>query len=202
MIKDALNSQNAKLTRRQAMRLTGMAALASSAFIPAATSQNQKSAAAKPAGTKKCRAAQSSPSTFLTAYPTTSDQDKSAAKYESGDSLAVFPLSAFWLLVTTDNWDEFLNKPGWIGSLVEEFGRENKRVSCDELTVLKTTMQGIWDDLNSSDDNKAALGRVRTVFLNRRQVINVYGHPPCPGGGTFLDIGGSVPKKRKGLNKK
>ncbi len=195
MNKNGSNAKKSTLTRREAIRIAGVAAVTSSALFSVGSDQATESAKSGIREKDTCRAGSSTPSLFLTCQPPSADKSAGANKYRSGDSLAVFPLVAFWLLVTTDNWDECLNKPGWISGLVKEFGRENKKLTCDELSVLEKTMGDIWTELSTLKQNQEALERIRTIFSKHRQIVNVYGHPPCPSGATCLDIVGVIPKR-------
>lgn len=182
------------MTRREMIRNTGLAVAASGALVGQIHSQSGKPGTAglpQKSATKQVPV----PSVFLSCQPPGNDED-GAGKYKSGDTQAVLPLVAFWLLATTENWDNCFNTSGWIDQLVAEFGRENPNLADPNLQkALAKTMQQIWSDLNSGATH-AALVTVRTVFRNHSNVSALYGGRPCPGGGTILDVVGLVPKSR------
>jgi hypothetical protein len=221
-VNDNGNNGKLTLTRREAIRAAGIAAMASGTLISVACTEKQKTETPKLGVAKQisvpmncvptseenlCRAGDMTPSVFINAQPPGYDPGTAAGKYQSGDSQPVFPLVAFWLLLTTDNWEEYVGDPSWVKKLVAEFGRENKCLTCTDLTVLETTMNAIWNEAIHGDTrdhlgnvqfgpNHQALNIVRTIFVNHRNIVTAYGHPPCPGGGTILDIVGVVPKQR------
>jgi len=221
-VNDNGSTGKSMLTRREVMRVAGIAAMASGTLISVACTETQKTETPKLEAAKHtsapmncvptpeenlCRVGDTTQSVFLTAQPPGYVPGTAAGKYKSGDSQPVFPLVAFWLLLTTDNWEEYLGDPNWVKKLVAEFGRENKCLKCTELAVLETTMNAIWNEATHGDTkdhlgkvqfgpNHQALNIVRTIFINHRNIVTAYGHPPCPAGGTILDIVGVVPKQR------
>jgi hypothetical protein len=188
-----MNSKTKRtMTRREMIRATGLTVAASGTIIEgiqARTNQRSQPTSAK------ASAAPPRPSLFLSCQPPGNDQD-GPGKYKSGDAQAVLPLVAFWLMVTTDNWDGCFNKTGWIDQLVAEFAGENPKLADPKVQkALAGTMNKIWDELKTGEKN-TALVSVRTTFRNNSNIAALYGGRPCPGGGTILDIVGLVPKTR------
>lgn len=190
-----MTEKNRGITRREMIRKTGIAVAASGPLVGAVRAQAAGNDEAKPRNQHPAKSLPPASSVFLNCQPPGSDED-GPGKYKSGDTQAVLPLVAFWLLATTENWDTCFNQSGWIDSLVAEFGKENPNLADPNLQkALAKTMAQIWSDLSSASAHKA-LVTVRTVFRNRSNVASLYGGRPCPGGGTILDVVGLVPKPR------
>lgn len=182
------------MTRREMIRNTGLAVAASGAFVGQIHAQSGKLGTAGQLQ-KSAKKQALVPSVFLSCQPPGNDED-GPAKYKNGDTQAVLPLVAFWLLATTEDWDNCFNKSGWIDQLVAEFGRENTKLADANLQkALAKTMGEIWSDLKTGPTHDA-LVTVRTVFRNHSNVSALYGGRPCPGGGTILDVVGLVPRPR------
>ena len=132
------------MTRREMIRNAGLAVAASSALVGQIHSQSDKAGTSGPPQ-KSAKKQASVPSVFLSCQPPGDDED-GAGKYKKGDTQAVLPLVAFWLLATTENWDGCFNTSGWIGQLVAEFGRENPNLADPDLQkALVNTMKQIWE---------------------------------------------------------
>lgn len=181
------------LTRRQMVRAMGLTVAASGALIDGIRAGTD----GRPASDLSAAGLTHNPlppSLFLSCAPPGADED-GPKKYHSGDTQAVLPLVAFWVMLTTDNWDSCFNQSGWINDLVAEFARENPKIDQTAQRALSVTMNNLWNDLKTGSQH-AALVSIRTIFKNASNVRGLYGGRPCPGGGTILDIVGLVPKTR------
>jgi hypothetical protein len=180
------------ITRREMIRATGLTVAASGTMIDGIQALTSLGLQPTPG---KGTAVPPPSSLFLSCQPLGKDED-GPGKYKSGDAQAVLPLVAFWLMVTTDNWDGCFDKPGWIEQLVAEFARENTKLADPSVQkALAVTMGKIWGELKTASKN-TELVSIRTTFRNYSNIAALYGGRPCPGGGTILDIVGLVPKTR------
>lgn len=175
------------LTRRKAVQLAGIGAVAAATWSSAALGQVTTARPAKSASKK----AQLVNSVFLQCQPPTTD---GAAKYHKGDSAIVFPLAAFWLLMVTEQWDNCLKDPAWFKNLVEELIATNGTLLDNEKKAFRAGTSLILEQLT----------KIQPQWDNVRSIFNQlvwgasakYGTRPCPGGGTILDIAALTPHTR------
>jgi hypothetical protein len=111
-----------------------------------------------------------------------------SVKCATYDKSAMYPLIAFWLMLTTEKWDTCLQDPAWRKTLAGELGAKNPSIS---------TYPGVIDYLYNnafpkgviSPEFKAVRDLWQTLFLPTPPVPPpIYGGRPCPGGKTILEI--------------
>jgi hypothetical protein len=97
----------------------------------------------------------------------------SGAKYASGDKDVIYGLVAVWLMLTTDDWSSCLKDPVWRKKLATELGVDPTHIE----TLYQISM-----------DHSDVLQKSQIAFKGFVKSLNVYGHPPCPGGKTISQI--------------
>jgi hypothetical protein len=190
------------LNRRDAIRITG-AAMFSTGFMTTLVRANDSSVAA--ADPSRAQASPAQPqSVFLDKCKCNND-----GKYNTLDKKGLSPLIAFWLMLTTENWE-----PCWSPGLAPD-------QSCKDSAPKKTPAEAkAWRDALAKELNLApeyvdylykqahdggkmqdAFERVRGLFqafiqspqppkaaMANPSLAVVYGGHPCLGGATLLQI--------------
>jgi len=123
------------------------------------------------------------------------EQAVKATVYDAG---IAYPMFAFWLMLTTENWDDCLANPDWRKRLADELGSRNPGVNYQAFIEnlyqkayldgqlspafrdVRQTWQGFLEDPGG--------GRVEQGFP--------YGSNPCPGGATILQIAKLNPTRK------
>jgi hypothetical protein len=159
-------SESVFFTRREAVKIAGMA-LAGGTVLPAM--------------------AEGDPAATGTSVFEDSCMPGSAAKYTTGDYPIIFGLAAFWLLLTTENWQGCIEKQGWLDGLAKELG------------IDKSHLDDLYDVCKH---NAGAFKTVQDAFINYTSDVNVYGSRPCPGGSTYVQIAALASKSSQRKTKK
>jgi hypothetical protein len=102
-------------------------------------------------------------------------------KYQHYDSASIYPVIAFWLMLTTDEWGDCLAKADWRARLATE---------------LKMPPQHLEFLYGQSLMKAGAFADVKKIWQDFVQTppppppTPPYGARPCPGGKTLLQIAG------------
>jgi hypothetical protein len=163
-----------KVSRRHAMRLAGMTAIS----LLANTHANGSTQSVK-------QPKENQPAT-LPKDPSVFQNDKcragNSAKYANYDKDIVYPLLAFWLMLTTDEWDECLKDSSWRAQLASEL-----KLKPEHLEQLYKDSHNTKTQRNSFS-NSEAFNRVKKLWYDFIDANSFYGGRPCPGGKTLLQI--------------
>jgi hypothetical protein len=115
------------------------------------------------------------------------EQAPKATVYDAG---IAYPMFAFWLMLTTENWDDCLANPDWRKRLADELGSRNPGVNYQ--AFIENLYHKVYPD-----------GQLSSAFHDVRQTWQgfledpgdgsastgfPYGADPCPGGATILQI--------------
>jgi hypothetical protein len=146
-------SESSMITRREAGKLAGVA-LAGGSLLSAFAEANLRLTGTNPFDDDECMPC-------------------NAEKYRGKDHPVVFKFAAFWLMLTTLDWENCITKDGWLSDLAELLDVEKSFL--DEMCKSYTL-------------NKSHFQRVQEQFANFVADSAVYGRPPCPGGWTIKQI--------------
>lgn len=199
MKKQKVTIQSDKTTRRDAIRLAG-AALASTGIL---TSCSRAVSSSKPA------AGPDVPADSYHGVFADKCKCNNSGKYNTLDKTGIYPLMAFWLMLTTENWD-----PCWSPGLppaqdcadstpkkTEAEAMAWREGLANELGLAPEYLEYLYGKYHNDQALNDAFGRVRGLFQefitqpkpprnnlgNPHQEI-VYGGRPCVGGATILQI--------------
>jgi len=168
------NRKSQKTTRREIIKIGGIAV--ATAAMGAARSAALETRAPQQS-TTTCCGAQTLPAESVF---TKVCNDVSKAKYGTGDTAATYRLAALWLLLTTEDWATYFRtgqtEAQWITGIAKE------------LQLSEADVTSLW---NSSKDPQLAQAHfqgVRSVWQNFTASSPAYGHRPCIGGKTALDV--------------
>ena len=190
------NRTKRKVSRREALRLVG-AAVASSAVLtstsfaqPISHEATEDTSAAPDEGT----------SVFLDPCVC-----NNGLKYATYDKTTIYPIIAFWLMLTTDNWDGCMSSgapipqscPDATPKKTPEEAKAWRLRLAQELGVASDYVEYLYNQYHNDKRLNKAFRDVRGVFQrfieappkteDKAKVI-VYGAHPCLGGKTLLQI--------------
>jgi hypothetical protein len=101
-------------------------------------------------------------------------------KYQQYDSSSIYPVIAFWLMLTTDEWGTCLADPDW-----------RKRLAT-ELNMLPDHLEDLYCKSLTLADSFSKVKKMWQAYILQppSPPKAPYGARPCPGGKTLLQIAG------------
>jgi hypothetical protein len=178
------------ISRRDMVRLTGTAGLGMSILANTPLFAVSQKSPAPPKSTP--RAAPKSPSVF----ENDDCREGSSIKYASYDKDIVYPLLAFWLMLTTDEWDECFKDAKWRTRLASELSLNPQHL--EHLYAKSHSTERPANDADKKNigecTNLQAFNRVKKIWYDFIEEYSFYGGRPCPGGKTLLQIASGCKK--------
>jgi len=99
-------------------------------------------------------------------------------KYQKYDSSSIYPVIAFWLMLTTDEWGNCLADPDW------------RKHLATELKMLPDHLEYLYDKSLKHAGSFSDIKKIWQAYILQppSPPKSVYGARPCPGGKTLLQI--------------